>query len=500
MQRGGLFQLHGALAALHTFASAGRSSCLTPLAGPAVAKLLASAAICLLAIGCSETPKAPDTGGTNGGDGERISGSERLGWLQNAPSRQVLDSYDYAAYIDNQRVALAKPACAVFSDGVYDCSTPLPSMTTGRHTLELIASSAGLDSERSPQLVVIVGTGVQSATPSDTASQAASGDTASVEPTAPARHCVESSDECYDLELVADNLPRDARAPVALPDERILVVTEADRILSFAAEERIELAVDRPCAPPASSRIAALAVDPDFARSRRLFVAWHCETGAGATQLLIVRYRELNGVLGEGAAVYRQAVRPGTRSLVAVASDRTLFIAAAGRSSWSLLRVDPDGSAARGNLARSPVVLNVPVVTGLSSDPESGLTVLAMDQGPLLVARTTPRVVVTRVAADASVGSPVSVAVASLPWPREPASDVPTVFIGGAAGLRRLRLAASDGRILARGVADLGVPGIAALASAGDAVLLVVANRSVTDTGSTALYRLQVPLMRTPGD
>ncbi|HXH05027.1 MAG TPA: hypothetical protein VNI83_00395, partial [Vicinamibacterales bacterium] len=91
-----------------------------------------------------------------------ITGSERLAWDQPAASTTELSQIRYALYIDGTRTVLSSAACAtqVTASG-YPCESPLPSMSTGSHVLELAAfviASDGrvLESARSAPLQVYV--------------------------------------------------------------------------------------------------------------------------------------------------------------------------------------------------------------------------------------------------------------------------------------------------------------------------------------------------------
>jgi hypothetical protein len=114
-------------------------------------------------------------------------------------------------------------------------------------------------------------------------------------------------------------------------------------------------------------RITALAVPPDFERSRAVFVAWSEPSPGGGEMLNITRYRELAGTLGEGATIVNGLPLPpnGTAPMavddagfvyvalpVARASTDTPDIAAL---EGFILRFDFDGGVPPTNPSTSPV-------------------------------------------------------------------------------------------------------------------------------------------------
>src|SRR5262245_28594755 len=96
-----------------------------------VLSLLAAAA-CGGSDGESPPSSPPPTG-----SGDTITGRERFGWTQ-AGSASDASVLQFAAYVDGNRTVLQGAACSGGSSGL-DCNAPLPSMSPGRHTLELAA-------------------------------------------------------------------------------------------------------------------------------------------------------------------------------------------------------------------------------------------------------------------------------------------------------------------------------------------------------------------------
>jgi hypothetical protein len=101
--------------------------------------VVAALAIALAACGGSGTP--PPSTSDPGGTGERISGNERLGWNQGAASASELATFRYAAYVDGNRVALTDVSCGGLSSSAAPCSSRMPAMTPGAHSIELASFS-----------------------------------------------------------------------------------------------------------------------------------------------------------------------------------------------------------------------------------------------------------------------------------------------------------------------------------------------------------------------
>jgi len=108
----------------------------------------------LLAIACAGTSAPPSSG-----DGEPITGSERFGWDQPAADAAELATFRYAVYLDQTRSEATGVSCSPVPGGAFACSSDLPSMAAGRHTLQVAAFvlDAGVvrESARSAPVTVI---------------------------------------------------------------------------------------------------------------------------------------------------------------------------------------------------------------------------------------------------------------------------------------------------------------------------------------------------------
>lgn len=157
----------------------------------------------------------------------QVSGRERLAWNQAAPSNEGLAALRYVAYVDGEPRDLSEVSCASESapEG-FECSSPLPSMGAGQHTLEVTAyidsDGVRLESFRSPPVFVQLG-GSTSDRSSAQASAVASADPCAgcaVAPIGDARF------EAAEIMAGLDD-PTDI---TSLPDGRLLVTERRGRI------------------------------------------------------------------------------------------------------------------------------------------------------------------------------------------------------------------------------------------------------------------------------
>ena len=82
---------------------------------------------------CGGSPPAP-------ANAETITGTERFGWDQPAADAGELATFRYAMYVDDVRSEAADVSCAPgASSGRFACTSNLPSMSGGAHTLQVAA-------------------------------------------------------------------------------------------------------------------------------------------------------------------------------------------------------------------------------------------------------------------------------------------------------------------------------------------------------------------------
>jgi len=83
-----------------------------------------------LTAACGGPPPAPG--------GDTITGSERFGWDQPAADAGELATFRYALYVDDVRSEAVDVSCAsVQVSGRFACTSQLPAMPTGSHTLQV---------------------------------------------------------------------------------------------------------------------------------------------------------------------------------------------------------------------------------------------------------------------------------------------------------------------------------------------------------------------------
>jgi hypothetical protein len=87
----------------------------------------------LLLAGCGGS--SPMSDGT-----EIVTGTERFGWDQPAADAGELASFAYALYVDDARSEAADVSCAAGqAAGRFACSSRLPNLAAGLHTLQVAA-------------------------------------------------------------------------------------------------------------------------------------------------------------------------------------------------------------------------------------------------------------------------------------------------------------------------------------------------------------------------
>jgi hypothetical protein len=322
------------------------------------APALMAAALVVSACG-GGSPQDPPAGGGDGG-AVQIRGGERLGWIQAAPSESAIRAHQFTLFVDGVPASMSDVTCGAGSASGYDCSGRLPSMPPGRHLLEVASTWNGLQSARSPALTVMVLSAQQTSIATESHS-APEGFTSAVA-------CADGSENvCYDVSMVATGL-REVAALTATADGRLLFIEE-QRMVRVAERDVLlpqpAYAVERP-----ADRIAGIGADPATERGSIVFVAW-TEAGAdGSLSLNVSRFREVLGILGEGATIVTGLPFPeGAAAPLEVDDDGMLYLALpkleardAGRRDTAfngfVLRFDSDGGVPAINPRPSPVLAN----------------------------------------------------------------------------------------------------------------------------------------------
>jgi glucose/arabinose dehydrogenase len=275
---------------------------------------------CLAIAACSEKePPAPNPGNPgNPGDGIPVSGSERLGWSQQASDAAALAQFQYAAYVDNARVTLNGVTCGTTAtDAGFECSAPLPPLTPGAHTLELAAfvmdPSGVLESSRSgPLRVVMSGTRMSGSTfGSTTPITTAEGQTLS-------------------LERISDGLT-DASDLAFAPDGAIYVaqrsgVVRVVRDGMLVREPALD--VSREIVMP-SGGLLAIAVDPKFDETGFLYALYAAGAPRGGLEFMLARFRGVADKFAERAILLDRvaASSDGASGALRIGADGKLYVA-----------------------------------------------------------------------------------------------------------------------------------------------------------------------------
>jgi len=298
--------------------------------------------ITLFSAACgSSTPPAPSTGPGNGSS-ESITGRERIGWDQPASDSAELATFGYAIYVDGIRNEIIDPSCSgSASASGFSCSGRLPPMSSGAHALEIAAfstvNSESGESPKSAPLHVVVSAIVAS----DTA-PVGDWENGEIDPT---RDGVRLR-----VDKISDGLERPADAAFA-PDGRLFIAERTGRIRvvsdgALQSPDALRLPEDDDGVPQAALSIA---FDPDFAKTRFVFVLHTAETADGPV-IRLSRYREFRGRLAERAVLFQTAdsESPERAAVARFGPDGKMYVIASGPDPGGrLFRLNPDGSMPR---------------------------------------------------------------------------------------------------------------------------------------------------------
>ena len=315
--------------------------------------LLATTCTCLLGIltvACGGSPEkeslAPGV--------ITVSGAERLGWNQAGDVAYLR----FRAYVDNGPVDLNGATC----DGATPeaaCTSPLPPLSNGAHTIALTAVDkfSGAESERSAAITVQkVSSGTSSGTSALTAPSANPGSLR-------LETVVATSDG---LAYAVDTVAAGVKAPAQLawaPDGRLFVAEADGRVRVVRPGERGsgDPALDaRALLEPPPVGPLGLALHPDFSRNRFVYVAFLAQDSRERTLLRILRLRDAGDTLGEAATLFETPLISGAAEgqgdgpRLAFGPDRLLYVAlpsgvefagelAASTPQASMLRLRDDG-------------------------------------------------------------------------------------------------------------------------------------------------------------
>jgi glucose/arabinose dehydrogenase len=304
--------------------------------------------ITIFAAACgSSTPAPPATGGSGGT--ESITGRERIGWDQPAANAADLADLRYAVYVDDVRNEMPRASCTPTVGAVrFACTGPLPSMTGGAHTLEIVAvnmvDGESVESTRSTPLHVVVSTAL---TASITAPAAQWQNGAA----APTRDGIE-----LQVARIAEGVSRPVDAAFA-PDGRLFLV-ERNRIRVVSGTQlqtspALSLSADDP-----SQQLLSIAFDPDFDHTRLVFLL-QASDSADDPIVYLSRYREVRGTLGQRAVLFQSPVEAAANAsgMMRFGQDGKLYVAIGGSNgTGKVFRLNADGTMPRDQAGTTPAV------------------------------------------------------------------------------------------------------------------------------------------------
>jgi aldose sugar dehydrogenase len=288
-------------------------------------------------LACGGSPSPPSTGNPPPGGGDQVTGRERLGWTQTASSSADLAAFRYASYVDtNNRAELSEVSCAPSGDG-FACSSRMPSMSAGSHTIELVSfvvdSGTIVESPRSAALRVTM-TG---STADGPAGGSSSGSSNAADPSTGSNHRSAATLELTTrdgVRLRADVLTDQLEAPTGLgltSDGRVFVAERTGRIrvvtggvVSSTSQALDEVAV----VGDADGGLIGLALAPDFDRTHHVYALYAVLDRDARPMFRVARFREAGGEFAERVTLLDGVPASATASgAIAIGPDGFLYVA-----------------------------------------------------------------------------------------------------------------------------------------------------------------------------
>ena len=337
--------------------------------------------MCLVAAGCGSPP--PDPGATVPAGTERITGSERLGWSQEAGSVEELATFHYLIYVEDAANEAQGVTCTTDAGPAgFSCTAGLPSMTAGQHVLMLSTyievGGTRLESPRSTPINVLLV--IQTST-------------ASADVGAAGAHRAATITTLDGVQLRSEVVVEGLDDPTDLafgPDGGIFIAERAGRVRVVRGGRLVA----RPALalPDVSTSgrqgLLALAVDPDYALNRFVYLVYATTSG-----FQLARVRAVGDSLGD-RAVLMDAIPASPRPSAALrfGPDARLYLGLddagdprrpgdLGSFNGKLLRLNSDATTPRDQPRASPVYLG-----GLSAPravdwSANGATMWVLDVG-----------------------------------------------------------------------------------------------------------------------
>jgi glucose/arabinose dehydrogenase len=322
-------------------------------------------------VGCGGSPAPPSSGGP-GSSGGNITGRERLGWNQSAASNDELATYRYAAYVDNIRSELTEVSCTA-GDSTFSCSSRMPSMSNGSHTIELVSfvvdGGTVVESARSAALSVTV-TGL---TPDGASAGSATNGSNAASDSAADKVTGRDITTRDGVQLRADVLADGFDAPTGIastPDGRVFVAERGGRIRIVSGgriEATSDLLDDVAVIGSADGGLVGLALAPDFDRTHHVYTLYTVLDRDAQPAFRAARFRETAGAFAE-RVVLLDGVPASTvpSGAISIGPDGLLYVAfddggdpsrSASPASYNgkVLRLNLDGTTPVDQPGSSPV-------------------------------------------------------------------------------------------------------------------------------------------------
>jgi glucose/arabinose dehydrogenase len=340
---------------------------------------------------CSEKPTVPATPSMGSSPEQTVGVNDRLAWDQHAADAAELGTFHYAIYVDGARSDLPDVSCTtVATGGAFACSARLPSMSPGRHLLELAAfitvDGSVLESAKSQGLQV---TFVGVVTPALGRGAAA--------PVAPAAAALNRAGGDTQPSLVAEGLEQvsdlaftpDGRLFIADRTGRVRVMRDGALLPQPALEVRLEPDGIGYAGggPDGAGAVLALAVDPQFDRTHFLYVLSTGRSRRRTLAFVLARYREAADTLADRVVLLDDvpAASPDPAGALRFGPDAKLYVAfdAGGDArlpgdlaspNGKVLRLNADGTTPEDQAGASPLYSSpYHSPRGLGWETESGI-------------------------------------------------------------------------------------------------------------------------------
>lgn len=262
--------------------------------------------------------------------------NRRIEWDQSAPSRAVLDRYQFRLSVDGVAQPLTAVRCApADTPADYVCSALLPELPPGSRALTVTAIAGPYESVESLPLQVVAALAAGVSPPTMPLTPLCFSDV-------PA--------SCFTVRHIADTAGR-LSSPITVADGRVFVIEGGQRIRVIAGDALLAVAALN--VAPAAERIAALAADAAAPQTGAVYMLTVLRSAERAVAASVSRLREVQNRFGEAATLVPSIelasgddAAPPSTPLLAYGGD-FIYTAVTGgsdrRTSAGVLRFTRDG-------------------------------------------------------------------------------------------------------------------------------------------------------------